>query len=263
MPKRKHEDAPEGYAYLKPQVRRVPEKTIKSKWAPLPEPVQEKVRDMFHSLERPVIMRNQNERKRIEAQGAVQAVVRNLNKRLPRMPFPPITKDSNFDYESALNEHRLLEASLATMNDSVDLLKAEIAKEEALLASETKSLQDMDKNAKRAEAERKRQTKNVCDGITKMNLYANGHPKEHPVLRQLDALPQIESSVSSELRLLGTKQSQPTLDELDDDPEALGLMKQLNGHLQSMQSNTAPFSDLGDAITRSQAALDTYSMPND
>lgn len=100
------------------------------------------------------------------------------------------------------------------MNDSVDLLKAEIAKEEALLASETKSLQDMDKNAKRAEAERKRQTKNVCDGITKMNLYANGHLKEHPVLRQLDGLPQIESSVSSELRLLGTKQSQPTLDEV-------------------------------------------------
>lgn len=82
-PKRKHtgDDAPQEddtkrYAYLKPHVRRVPEKTIKSKWAPLPEPVQEKVMDMFHSLERPVIMRNQNERKRIEAQGAVQAVVR-------------------------------------------------------------------------------------------------------------------------------------------------------------------------------------------
>jgi hypothetical protein len=75
MPKRKHDET-QGYAYLKPEVRRVPEKTIKSKWAPLPEPVQEKVRDMFHSIERPVIVRNQNERKRIEAQGAVQAVVR-------------------------------------------------------------------------------------------------------------------------------------------------------------------------------------------
>lgn len=82
-PKRKHagDDASQGddskrYAYLKPHVRRVPEKTIKSKWAPLPEPVQEKVMGMFHSLERPVIMRNHNERKRIEAQGAVQAVVR-------------------------------------------------------------------------------------------------------------------------------------------------------------------------------------------
>ncbi|KAJ5973057.1 CENP-A-nucleosome distal centromere subunit CENP-Q [Penicillium vulpinum] len=251
-PKRKHtgddaqEDDSKRYAYLKPHVRRVPEKTIKSKWVPLPEPVQEKVKDMFHTLERPVIMRNQNERKRIEAQAAVQAVVRNLGKRLPRMPFPPITKDSHFDYESALNEHRSLEGHLATMNDSVDLLKAEIAKEEALLARETKALQEMDKNAKRAEAERKRQTKN-----------------EHPVLRKLDALPQIEGSGSSDFALLSMKDSQVTLDELETDSEIQGLMKQLHGHLQSMQNNTAPFAGLGDAITRSQAALDLYSTPND
>lgn len=64
------------YAYLKPHVRRVPEKTIKSKWTTLPEPVQDKVRDMFHALERPVIGRHRNEQKRIEAQSAVQAVVR-------------------------------------------------------------------------------------------------------------------------------------------------------------------------------------------
>ena len=41
------------------------------------------------------------------------------------------------------------------------LLKAEIEKEEALLAKETKQLHDMEKNAKRAETERKRQMKNV------------------------------------------------------------------------------------------------------
>lgn len=48
------------------------------------------------------------------------------------------------------------------MNDSIDLLDNEIAKEEALLAKETKQLQEMEKNAKRAETERKRQMKNVC-----------------------------------------------------------------------------------------------------
>lgn len=64
------------YAYLKPSIRRVPEKTIKAKWSTLPEPVQDKVRDLFHSIERPVIVRQQNEKKRIEAQSAVQAVVR-------------------------------------------------------------------------------------------------------------------------------------------------------------------------------------------
>lgn len=48
------------------------------------------------------------------------------------------------------------------MRDSIDLLKTETAKEEALLEDEKQALQEMDKNAKRAEAERKRQMKNVC-----------------------------------------------------------------------------------------------------
>lgn len=47
------------------------------------------------------------------------------------------------------------------MTDSIDLLKAEIEREETLLAKETKQLQEMEKNANRAEAERKRQMKNV------------------------------------------------------------------------------------------------------
>jgi kinetochore protein Fta7 len=68
-------DSRKSYAYLKPSVRRIPEKTVKTKWTTLPEPVQDKVRDLFHSLERPVIVRQQNERKRIEAQSAVRAVV--------------------------------------------------------------------------------------------------------------------------------------------------------------------------------------------
>ncbi|KAJ5223833.1 hypothetical protein N7468_008375 [Penicillium chermesinum] len=233
------------YAYLKPSVRRVPEKTIKSKWATLPEPVQDKVRGLFHAIERPVIMRHSNEKKRIEAQAAVHAVVRNLGKRLPRMPFPPITKDAHFDYESALDEHRLLAANIATMRDSTALLKAEIAREEALLAEEKKALQEMDKNAKRAEAERKRLTKN-----------------EHPVLRQLDEF--VSSHDATDVFALADgKTPRPALGELDADPEIQGLMKQLHGHLQSMQTNIAPLAGLSDAVTRSQAALDLYSSLND
>lgn len=64
------------YAHLKPQVRHISERTIKSKWSTLPEPTQDKIRDMFRALERPVIVRQQNDRKRYEAQAAVQAVVK-------------------------------------------------------------------------------------------------------------------------------------------------------------------------------------------
>lgn len=59
------------------------------------------------------------------------------------------------------------------MKDNIGLLKAEIAKEEAHLADEKKSLQEMDKNAKRAEVERKRQMKNVWDVSEAVAAFAN------------------------------------------------------------------------------------------
>ncbi|GES57079.1 kinetochore protein fta7 [Aspergillus terreus] len=234
------------FAYLKSQVRQISERTIKSKWTTLPEPIQDKVRDMFRALERPVIVRQQSERKRIEAQAAVQAVVKNLGKRLPRMPFPPITKDSAFEYEAALKEHRALETNLATVSDSIDLLKTEIEKEEAMLAKETKQLHEMEKNAKRAEAERKRQLKN-----------------EHPVLRRLNDTPNNTDQEQAHLHVSIDKDSQTTFDELENDPEVLVLLKQLNGHLRSMQNNTAPLTGLKDAITRSDAALSLTSLSMD
>ncbi|KAL2001087.1 hypothetical protein VTN02DRAFT_2254 [Thermoascus thermophilus] len=202
---------------------------------------------MFKSLERPVIVRHRDERRRIEAQTAVAAVVRNLGKRLPRMPFPPIAKDAKFDYEAALDENRSLQAQLAMVTNSVDLLKAEVEREEALLAKETKQLEELEKNAQRAEAERKRQMKN-----------------EHPVLRQLDDL----SSSSSRDQKLGKFAGQIKTDgvalcDYDPDPQLQALVKQLNGHLQSIQKNTAPLAGLRDAITRSRAALDLLSIPTD
>ncbi|EAL93526.1 hypothetical protein KXX16_006367 [Aspergillus fumigatus] len=258
-----HDDAARNkrFAYLKPQVRQVSERTIKSKWTTLPEPVQDKVRDMFRALERPVIVRQPNERKRIEAQAAVQAVVRNLGKRLPRMPFPPVTKESVFDYEAALNEHVSLESSLATMNDSIDLLKAEIEREEALLAKETKQLQEMEKNANRAEAERKRQMKNVSSlGWFRPYNMSLIILKEHPALRQLDDLPKTQFQ-AAHFRILEAEDSQSGFDELENDPETSSLLKQLKDHLKSMQNNVAPLTGLKDALTRSEAALSLFSAP--
>ncbi|KAJ9245390.1 CENP-Q, a CENPA-CAD centromere complex subunit-domain-containing protein [Paecilomyces variotii] len=234
------------YAYLKPRVRHISERTIKAKWTTLPEPVQQKVLDMFRSLERPVIVRQRDERKRIEAQTAVGALVRNLGRRLPRMPFPPITKDTNFDYESAIDEHRSLEAHLATVNSSIDLLQAEIDKEEALLAKETKQLEEMEKNAKAAESERKRQMKN-----------------EHPVLRQLDNIPNGNDEGWSNFVIPEIKGREVALCDLQPDSEVAGLLKQLNGHLQSMHNNVAPLDGLKEAITRSQAALNLLPIPAD
>ncbi|OXV09704.1 hypothetical protein Egran_02541 [Elaphomyces granulatus] len=234
------------FAYLKPRVRRVSERTVKSKWTTLSEPVQEKISDMLRSLERPVIVRHRDERKRIEAQTAVGAVVKSLVRRLPRMPFPPVAKDVSFDYEAALDEHRSLESQLATVLNSIDLLNVEIDREDDLLSKDTTQLEEMEKNAKRAEAERKRQMKN-----------------EHAIFRHLDNSSQNWNRMPTEFSVPESQESDVALCDLDSDPEILSLTTRLSRHMQSMQDNIAPLAGLRDAILQSQAALDFLSIPAD
>lgn len=69
------ERPPKRFAMLKPRIRHIAEHTIKTKWITLPESAQNKVNELFHSVERPIISRYRDERKRIEVQTAL-AVVR-------------------------------------------------------------------------------------------------------------------------------------------------------------------------------------------
>jgi kinetochore protein Fta7 len=62
------------FAMLQPRVRKIPEHTIKSKWTTLPESAQERVKELFRSVELPVITKHRDERKRIEAQTALAVV---------------------------------------------------------------------------------------------------------------------------------------------------------------------------------------------
>lgn len=193
-------------------------------------------------------MRQRDERKRVEAQAALGGVVKTLERRLPRMPFPPLTKNAVFDYESVLNEHRVLETQLSTTRNTIDLMKIEIEREEALLANETKYVEEMENNAKKAEVERKRQMKN-----------------EHPVLRYINDDPGQENKSSSfpPFVVIDRSKDQTALCEIEPDREIQSIVMQLNGHLNSMQNNIAPFAELRDAITEAQAALDFLPLPPD
>ena len=64
------------FAMLKPRIRHIAEHTIKTKWITLPESAQKKVDELFHAVERPVITRHRDERKRIEVQTALATVRR-------------------------------------------------------------------------------------------------------------------------------------------------------------------------------------------
>jgi kinetochore protein Fta7 len=126
------------------------------------------------------------------------SVSRRLSKRLPRMPFPPGTKEMHFDYEAMLNSNvsalplhhpypihllssplhnlrtqsihplscsptnpifqRALEHQLTQSTHTLALIAAETAKETALLAADEANLVALERNAKAAAKQRARRS---------------------------------------------------------------------------------------------------------
>jgi len=67
---------PKRFAVLKARVQHVSQNSIRTKWAPLPDAAQNQVRELFRSVERPVLVNQRDERKKIEAQVAVETVLK-------------------------------------------------------------------------------------------------------------------------------------------------------------------------------------------
>ncbi|KZF20007.1 hypothetical protein L228DRAFT_250428 [Xylona heveae TC161] len=232
----------QNYTTLKPRIQRIPKETVTSKWEPLSEIAQARVRDLFFDVERPVIALYRQEKRRGEAQHAVNAVVRRLQQRLPRMPFPPQTKDLHLDYEGLLNSNNAMESKLTPAGHTIALLKAQIAKEDQALASERQQLARLEANAAAEDSLRKRRARTM-------------HPllqtrADETIAKTGQDRSLFDDNTSAESDTL-TKQLLNS--DLDDDLKP--LVEQLYGHMESIKSNTAQVSGLSDAIARTRAAV--------
>jgi hypothetical protein len=160
------ESAPE-YQHLAAVTRGVSRHIIDTKWEPLPATAVDRVSQLLNDVERSVVMRLQDEHKRTQASTAVQMVARRLHRKLTRgQPFPPSTRplpEEDFDFEKILDSSRALEARLTPILHSIELLKAETAKEEALLEADAATLEALDANAKAEASRRKRAEKTLHD----------------------------------------------------------------------------------------------------
>jgi kinetochore protein Fta7 len=98
-------EASPRFQKLKPRTREISHAIVKSKWTSLPAPAQQQVRELVKSAMRPVILMQRSERRRAEVESALSLLVKKLDRRVPRMPFPPKTKDNHFDLEKLLERN--------------------------------------------------------------------------------------------------------------------------------------------------------------
>lgn len=128
---------------MKPIVKHISQSTIRSRWTSLDEDAQAKVASIFRSIELPVLARYASEQKKIEAQHTIGSVTATLTKRIPKMPFPPRTKELHFDYEALVKSNRTLQQRLTSSTNANTKLRNELERQKRALATENQELEDL------------------------------------------------------------------------------------------------------------------------
>jgi HD superfamily phosphohydrolase len=153
------------FAHLEPTVRRVSRLNIETKWEPLPPGCVSQVSILLSELQKPIIARLKEDRKKTHVSVALKSVSRKLLKKLSMgLPFPPAinrTREDDFDFEKILDNSRALESQLTTTIHANKLLEAELRKEMARLESDQQNLADLEANAKRESTLRKEQARSL------------------------------------------------------------------------------------------------------
>lgn len=147
----------------------------------------------------------------------------------------------------------MLENQLTPAIHSVDLLKAEIEKEEMQLERDQEVLARLEGNAK---AEKMRQREQVTKVILLYYLLRTPlmRLQTHPLLR-LPKNFEVDGDGPDDINLINSKLTEPSLFD-DPDPELAPLLDQLRNHLESMQASHAQVRGIENAMKDTQVALD-------
>ena len=168
----------QGFAYLKPKTRQLPQAQVTKQWKALPEAAQQQVSTIVNAAKRSVAYSSRDINRAREAEMILDRLVRLIQQRLPRMPFPKNSKDHHFNLEKVIKRNvgkklvrnkrprtnspqRQLESQLTPAIHSIELLKAAIDDENGALERDEEALAALVEAAKAREAQHKRLTKKV------------------------------------------------------------------------------------------------------
>lgn len=141
-----------SYQHLVPVTRQVSHQTIVAKWEPLPQGAVTSISQFLNDIQRPVVVRLKDDRRRTQASTALQMVSRRLVGKISKgLPFPPETRtrvEDDFNFEKILDHNRALETQLTPALHANDILETELTKEMSLLESEQVALVELETNSK-------------------------------------------------------------------------------------------------------------------
>ncbi|KAK7607823.1 CENP-Q, a CENPA-CAD centromere complex subunit-domain-containing protein [Phyllosticta paracitricarpa] len=224
------------FPHLKAQTRNIPKSTIASKWKAASIPAQQAARNLLVTAKRAVMLDRHDNKRRTEAEIKLASVLRNLEKKLPRVPFPPRTRESQFDLDKVMEHNRTLENDLTPATHAVELLEAAVEEERDRLHEDRQLLARLEEDRRKEDSFQRRTI------------------KMHPLLKE----PHRAVSDGPEHLHLAAPRALEQQEQTDwgYDEGLQPLLGQLRGHLLSLKTNTAQVEGLEGAMGEAYAALD-------
>ncbi|KFY07447.1 hypothetical protein V492_07141 [Pseudogymnoascus sp. VKM F-4246] len=242
-PRAESPPSPLPFQHLEPVECGVSHNTIDSTWEPLPATAHDRAMQVLADIEKSVVQRLRDERKRTQASTAIQMVTRRLGRKITRgLPFPPGSRpqrEEDFDFERILDATRKHEGLLTPALHGVDLLKAEIKREEVMLEREQEALEKLQRNAHAERTRRKAEAKRLHPSLAK---------REGDVVKWDDR---------DQLNLAEEQTTGDVLEDAKIDDDLRPLVEELQNHLESMRNNFKQVEGIVPAIEKSEAVIRT------
>jgi hypothetical protein len=249
-------DEPPSYQHLAEVIHRVSRQTIQAKWEPLPPSCIERVSDLLHDIQRPVVQRLGDERKRTQASTALEMVSRRLINKISkgRLPFPPSSghrREDDLDFEKILDQSRDLESQLTLTLHANRLLESELSKETAQLEAEEDALAQLETNAKTEASRRKEAGRKLHSLLQSENLGAT----DEGLKDEMGLAMGPHDAPLSLVILPPTCLCAFTANIVQEDEDLQGIVEKLNGHVDSIQGNIKQVQGISEAMVKSKAAV--------
>lgn len=239
------------FHYLRARTRHISKNTITTKWTRLPPAAQSQIKELFRETKRATVLQSSrgDEKRRVEAEMALSAVVRKLESAVGSMVFPSLplagltgnttggasgkAGEGLVDLGKWMKKNTMLNAELDPAIHAAEVLRGEIEKEEEALERETQLLKRLEENAKSEERAWKRR-----------------EGKTHPLLAKVEAG---AGDGAEDINLVAVDSIRV---KEEPDEELGGVLGQLENHLESLKANADEVEGVDEAIVDARDALE-------
>lgn len=236
---------------------------IKATWPLISSSGRREILRVIDSEVLPTLHSIHGEKTKQDFQLVHRSLLRKLERKLVKVPVPPTTRKSHYEWETLHHQNTRLEATLAPMLEQNTHLEQEIAREARLLAQDKKYLKTLASNSKSQiqvmqKLNKKAQniyritqrldhdeaTTNIADSKDDVNLLQPAN--QNPILQdQLD--PELGSSLDQDEQLL-LKNNQPGKPrkqfKLTSEDPLVPVLRDLSSQLTKIKTATSPLNQI-------------------